>query len=329
MSTPSYGANTWLGIGEESTWGTSVARTKFFEFVNEGLQIDKQIAFSRVARGLDPVRSFVQFEIGRGEVGMEMMYAGYLKWLKHLLGTATDTTLTATKSYRHEFVRAAVLPEGLTVEVNLDQQNLLFVGMRVAQAVLRCTPDVYPEILLSLSGKTGTINGSPSTPTFATDRPISPSTAVLTIGGVDYSGECSSVEFTIGNALDTERRQIGATTPKPAVRGKSRPEVEIKMQFEHSSLTKDLMADFKNGTERAVKLKYTGGVIGTSTDPYIYMIECPACDITAASPGVNDPGIPDMPLSLTAKSAVAGAFENVSANAGAIKVTIQNEEATT
>lgn len=327
---PSYGAQTWIGIGQESAWGSAAARTKFLEVISDALRVEKTIESSRVARGLDPQRTFTAFQIARGAIETELMYEGSLELLYHLLGSKVSSVLTAAQSNRHQIARAASLPTGLTIESERDQQNFLFLGQKIGQAVLRFVVDQYPSVEWSFTGSDGTDNtGSESTPVFPTDSPILPEHGKITIGGTDYSAESMSVEVTIGNALDGERRRIGAVTPKVPVRSSTRPEVRIRIDAEHNSVTDAIVAAFLAGTDQEVTLEYVSTLdIGSSADKFRFKLECPICEIVEAFPTVSDPGILPLPIELWAKYAPASAFDVDSGQDGAVKITVDNAQAT-
>lgn len=327
MATPSYGANAWAGIGEESTWGTAVARTKFFEILSSSLKVEQNTGFSRVTRGLDPQRRFIARQRAVGDLTTEVMYDGYLKLLKHLTGNTVSAAITAGQSYRHQFARAAALPAGLSVEVNSDQQNYLFEGCKINQCVFKFETEELASAIWSVVGETGTVQ-SASTPTFPTDRVILPQYGVFAWGATDYSEHVRSVEITVGNSLDGERRRIGTNTIKEPVRGSQRPDVMWRVELEHNDVTAALVVDFLAGTQRKAKLTYDSAInIGASTDKYLIKFESPASYITDCFPPVSDPGILPLTMELRPVAALAADFDLNSAQMGAIKISVQNSEA--
>lgn len=330
MPTPNFGANAWVGIGEESTWGTAAARSKFFEVTNMGVRLEKQIGFSRTVRGLDPTRKYDQFEIARGELEMELYYEGMLKLWKHLLyGTNTSTV---TGGAHHSFSRQTVgsdwapLTNGLTVESEQDDANWLFTGMYINQAVFNFTPDQYPTVGLSMIGKTAAVNNTPSTPTFAADsRIILPNHCAFSFGATDYSTEVKSISITVGNSLDGERRRIGSTNPKQPVRSSTRPDISIALDMEYNDSTSSLIADFIAGTSKDITITCLGDTISGSTR-YTFKLEFPNCVIDSAFPTIGDPGIIPLPVNLRPLVAANASFDVNNGMGGAIRLTaITNE----
>lgn len=332
MATYSYGANAWVGIGEESTWGTAVARTVFWECISNGLKHDIQKGFSRVSRGLDATRSFTAREMGRGALSMELLFESQLKLFKHLMGDSTTSSIV-TGAYRHEFVRTASLPTGLTVESEVDQQNFLFTGCKVQQAVIRVAPNEYPQIDADLVSYGCTVNSTPSSPADGSfsQKVIQPAFAVLTAGSAgstDYSQYVMGVEITIGNSLDGERRRIGSTRVKEPTRSATRPDIQIRLDMEHNDVTAQWVTDFLAGTDQDLAIKFTSTTNITGSTPYAFWLECPVATITDCYPLVNDPGVVPLSVTLQPKYAAAAAFDyTTTAKAGALKITVHNSEA--
>lgn len=331
MATPSYGANAWIGVGEETTWGTAVARAKFFEIISGAIRAEKQIGFSRASRLLDPQRKFTARERAAGDLELELFYVGVpALLLKHLLGDVVTSTLTVGESYRHEIARAIALPTGLSIETEMDQQNFLAVGCNIAQAVFALAPGQVPSATFSIAGRSVSDNtGSESSPTFPADRPLLPDEASVTIGGVDYSTSISSITITIGNSLDAERARMDSRFVKPPVRSGDRPDITISIEAEHDDATDALVSAFLNGTEQEVTIEYLSATsIGASADKYRMKLEFPKCVHLNTFPEVRDPGILPLSIELQALAAAAADFDNNSGQTGGVKITVDNDEAT-
>jgi len=97
----------YFGVADESTYGTAVAPTKFFEFTDEGIEGKyERIDSEAIRAGTRVLRSdrFAPNPKGaEGDVKMEVLSGGFDFWLKHMMGTVTAgapsggfTTYTAT-----------------------------------------------------------------------------------------------------------------------------------------------------------------------------------------------------------------------------------------
>ena len=85
--------DSYVGVVDESTYGTGVAVTKFFEFTDEGIEgkyerIDSE-AIRTGTRVLRTDRFATNPKGAEGDVKMEVMSSGFDFWLKHMLGNVT------------------------------------------------------------------------------------------------------------------------------------------------------------------------------------------------------------------------------------------------
>lgn len=326
-----YGSDLWLGFGEESAWGTAVARTFFLKPVSAALKADVQYGESAQLYGLSRSNVYERGRRASADVSFELAYSGYTKLLKHLLGNVSSSTMTAGQSYKHQIARATSLPAGLSIEEDRGVKNRLFSGMQLAQASLRWTPRDIMTIALTFVGKTGVDNtGSESTPIFiSTERQIYASDVTVLWGATDITEILRSIELTITNNLNTERFVIGSLTPKVPTRS-GISDVRWRLEMEQdSTLAWGLWTDFMAGTERLLKLTAdSGDDIGTSSDHYLLMIETPKAKCTMVDDGVSDKGVIPQSVELTTRDALDTDYSVDSNQAGDIKITVQNDEAT-
>jgi hypothetical protein len=99
--------DSYFGAADESTYGTAVAPSKFFEFTDEGIEgkyerIDSE-AIRAGTRVLRSDRFAPNAKGAEGDVKMEVLSGGFDFWLKHMFGTVSAgapsggfTTYTAT-----------------------------------------------------------------------------------------------------------------------------------------------------------------------------------------------------------------------------------------
>ncbi|MFE0648548.1 phage tail tube protein [Streptomyces sp. NPDC059534] len=86
--------DSYFGVVDETTYGTAVAVTKFFEFTDEGIsgkyeRIDSE-AIRAGTRVLRSDRFAVNPKGAEGDVKMEVTSGGFEFWLKHMMGGLTS-----------------------------------------------------------------------------------------------------------------------------------------------------------------------------------------------------------------------------------------------
>lgn len=330
MPTEYYGSECWIGLGEESTWGTAATIINYYDIMRSTLKPDKVDGVTRGLRGLEPAEYFDGMVMCRGEVEMEFWYQGFLKWFKHLFGNTSTTTIEAG-AYRHEFVRQAALPTGLTIEQNHDDENFLFVGLKVGQAVFTYRPKENALMNFSLGGKYGYENVSPSTVTdasFPDEKLILPSHCVITLGAAgefDFSEYCTELRVTVGNSMDLERPCFGSVYPKSGVRSGSKPDATIDLTMEYNDETHSIVQAFLAGQNQYFKAKFTSDETIVAGQYYTHMWEAPDARLVGGAnfPEIAESGVQTISVQLRPVSAAAGDFE-YSGLAGGLKATFHN-----
>lgn len=330
-----YSFDTWIGAGKESTWGTSVARSKYFGIESASLKQELTKIWSKELRGRDPRCPNTARARGVGDVTLTPYYEGMgLLWEAALFGSTSKQLVAG--AYLWQFSRQtnagayAQVPAGLTIEENLGIENYLFAGAVVNQATLKCPANDYPSLQLSMASKGVALNASPSTPTFIADSLIiQPSQCAVTIGGTDFSDQVENVEITWGNSLDVESGRFGSTNIKPPT-VKGRADCTAKLTLKYGDASKALVAAFLAGTAQSLKIKYTGGAIGATAYNYTLMIELPSCTITDGFPAPSGEGPLPLELDLTAYATASGALwdDATCGMGGAIRVSVQSSLST-
>ena len=289
------GYRSFFGLGEESTYGTSVARSHYVEINSESLAVTEPTikTNSLFRRGYKNILVAQGGVSVAGDIEFDAMYGGWLKLAKHAFGridtSVPDPTSNATVK-RHKFTIVNTLPTGLTLEVFRDTTDLvtepsksyLYTGcklnsMRFAGAV--------DEILKVTCGVIGRQEGrvAKSSESFAAEK-----LAVYHQGKLDWgSDELAVEEFEIAleNGLDLRPRFNSRFTREPipnskvAVNGSFTTEFDSWAQYD----------DFRNATERRLLVTFTGDVITGSYSKYIEL-DCKIGRIVAARCVLNSPG---------------------------------------
>lgn len=260
------GHASFLGIAEESVWGTPVARTDFIEYNQHSIGVEERKLISPSLYRIGTHKNRIQrgaVAVG-GDIVFNPQYEGWLKILKHAMGglatIAIDPTNAATV-HQHTFTIADALPNGLTLELQEDPATSFVVeGCKVDQIAFRISTESLMEVTASVVGQD--VNAAAaSTPTFDTTTPIikdSDATLTWNAGSVCVK----EAEIVLANNLTRDRRCLADRLIKEPVRG-GKLAVSGRFVAEFDSTT--LYDDFRNGTFRALRLRFTDGI---AASPY-------------------------------------------------------------
>ncbi|MEU6702535.1 phage tail tube protein [Streptomyces wuyuanensis] len=157
------GIGATLGIAAESTYGTYVAPTKFYEFGKEGLVLKKTTATSSGVAGgqLMPraSRRVVTQREAAGSIDMEVVNKTFGLWLQALMGTSvTPVQQAATAAYLQTHTLADTAGKSLTIQkaVPLTTGTLTdktFVGCKILSAEFSCEAGGMLTCTLEFDGK--------------------------------------------------------------------------------------------------------------------------------------------------------------------------------
>lgn len=264
-----------FGYGEESTYGTAVARSHFTEINSESVQLEEArieseslyrrgIINTRVSQGAKTVNGDVEFEAG---------YGGWLKLAKHAFGrvdTSTPDPTSASTVKRHKFTIQDTLPTGLTVELYRDTGDFvtgpneahLYSGCKISSMSFDCAVDEILKVGVSFIGRDEN-RGAKSTPNFSTER-----LAVYHQGKLVWGSDELPVEnfnVSLNNNLEYRPKLNSRVTREPLPSGK----VEVTGSFTTEFDNEAQYDDFRNATERALVITFTGLNISGSFDRYI------------------------------------------------------------
>lgn len=222
MALPFHGRGAAIGIGQETTYGTSVARSDWAQTVSSSLH-------RKVTRNFRPglvgvAASFVRrrtvsgiTECG-GSLEHVLTYEGLGMLLKNALGAATST---GAGPYVHTY-KIDDLPPGLTLESieSGDSGNVAQVaeGVKISRMTLKWSSpsDVAMVSCDFLAEDVGayTTAGTPSYDAGALDM-VGHQLGALAFGGNSY--DLISLEMTIDNKL-TRRNKLGSRLTKEPAR---------------------------------------------------------------------------------------------------------------
>lgn len=254
-----------LGLGEETTPGTAVTVTRFYDFGQESLKQDiERIEYVGLRPGVFAVGS-QNWVPGRqgvtGDIEIPVMTKGAGLLFKHCMGSVATTTPTGGTSTRdHTCTPGTLDGKGLTVQVGRPMvastaQPFTYAGCKVSKWAIK--HDTQSQLMLTLtldgvSETTGTGLASASYP--AGIVPYAYTTGVITIAGSSFDVMDWSLEA--DNALKTDRYYIRATTP-----GQKKEQLGVGLR----EYTGTINADF---TDTSAYARFTSGTTATFTATY-------------------------------------------------------------
>lgn len=298
------GLSAQIAIGEETTPGTAVALTRFFEFTDESLKFSQEKIKSKGLRaGRNHANTWVY---GRksveGDVTFEVQPNGMGILPKYLIGgTPVTTTPEAATAYLHTTKEGSLDGKSLTVQVGRPNtagtiDPYTYSGCKVASWELSmAAPDGVAMLKLSLDGMdetTATGLASASYPSTNVMIPFSDSNCSITIGGTSYNVKQITLSGT--NSLKTDRYKIGSASKLEQIANTDYRDYSGTIDLESYAGTTAYNL-FKNGTEAAIVCTFKGAVI-TGSARYMFRVTLPRVIFNGETPNAGGADILDHSL---------------------------------
>lgn len=264
-----------FGYGEESVYGTAVARTHFTEINSESMQLEdmrieseslyrRGIINTRVTQGGATVNGDVEFEAGFG---------GWLKLAKHAFGRVDTSTPDVTSNptvKRHKFTVQDTLPPGLTMELFRDTTDMvtepnvahIYTGCKISSINFDCSVDEILKVGISMLGRYEQ-RAAKTNPNFSTERLAVYHQGILQWGNDELPVETFNVS--LNNNLEYRPRLGSRFTREPLPSAK----IEVTGSFTTEFESEAQYDDFRNATERALVITFTGSTISGAFSRYI------------------------------------------------------------
>ena len=310
-----------LGIGVETTWGTAVTPTRFYEFTDESLALSiERIESAGLRAGNRTLRSD-RYVVGQkaveGTVSMDMTAENSALLFQHALGTATTTTLSGSAK-QHACTLSDPYALGLTLEVGRPGNDgtvraFTYNGCKISGFTLSNSTNELLTGEFNFVGKDETTGSITSASYPASQELLSFAGATISVAGSSYECKEASVEVDLG--LDAERYILGSQTINaPVAAGMTEITGTVTAEF------KDLTAyqRFTNNTTASLTMAWVGSAI-TGTYKRGITVSMPVCRFDGATPNVGGPEI--LEQELTYKALYDGSQE-------AITVTVVNTDTT-
>ncbi|KKN70764.1 hypothetical protein LCGC14_0427590 [marine sediment metagenome] len=313
---PSNAFASHIAWGEETTWGTPVAPTKFSELVSESLVGANPQLPAEAVRNVTRHRFFPGVKSHGGSFEVELMYDGYLRLFEYLMGEGTSLLTGGALAFEHTFKFIDALPVGLTFEVERDQVAWRYEGSLIDGATFTMEPDQILRASWNIVGQQGIEQATPAS--FVAP----PEEMVL---HTELTGKIDTAPFTVlgatvavANNLQADKKAVGVADIVKPVRGDHRDitgTITIDLD-DNAELTRYLATP---ATEFRLDLEYKNSVAIETTffrQVFFAMTKCHFTDFPANIGGAG-PIIVTLPF--TAMFDTGGAID-------ALEIRIQNEE---
>ena len=309
-----------FGIGVESTYGTAVTPTRFYEILEStkfqsdpmplqgvGLRVGVPGGVNMAARRIPGIGK------STGSVALEVKSRGLGLLLNAACGTSTSTVVAGalfqqvhTPTTVNPFLPSLTAQQGIVNNVGTANPNT-YAGCTVSQFTLACPEGGLATLNLDFDGEpvdTATALAAPSYPVgdslfsyvsgsvkLGTTAFVAPTNVALASGGGAITGNVRSWELTSSNNVDDGRWVIGGRN-QPTLGKRSHT---LKFEYEYSdNVARDALL---NQTTLSFIAELTTPEIITAGNPATLQVAIPAIKINTGS-------LPEATLGQTVKVSV-------------------------
>ena len=300
------GIGAQLGIVTETTYGTAVTVTRFYEFNNENLKYEKKtvVGMGLRAGGQLPrsQRRVVTTTSASGDFELDLPTRGLGLLLGHSTGTLASPVTTSTGVYTYTFTLADSYGKSMTVEAGVPQYggtvlSKKLAGAKVSQFELSCANGDIAKGKFSIDASVFTMTGSPATASYALQGSVFHfAQGAITIDGSSVAN-IKDFTVTVNNTLKTDRFNLGALGVKAeqTIGGFRTISGSMTAEFTDSVLLNKFLTDSSAG----IVVTFTGSTIA-STYKETLSITIPAAKFNADTPNVSGPGVVDLAMTFDA-----------------------------
>lgn len=301
------GIGSWLGIKKESTFGTAVTVDRFYEFNSEGTKYVKNTVVGQGLRNGGLVaranRRVVTTLAGEGDFEVDLQTRGMGLLLSLATGSVPTGTL-ASGAYTYLFTANDLIGDSFTTQVAVPQYGGTLIyktlnGCKITNFELSVGAGDIAKAKFSLDSKgftaTDSTSASPAYPNIATTNLFHFAQGSITDNVSTTYANIKDFSLTIDNSLKTDRYNLGSAGSKSEqiINGFRAISGKVTAEFTDTVLLDKFIAD----TTAGLKLTFTGGTIGSTTE--LLSITLPACKFDGDSPMVGGPGVVDVTFGFT------------------------------
>lgn len=295
MAQVGIGMRSYLGFGEETSYGVAAARSYWVEVNSESLELkeEKIRTNSLFRRGYNTLRVAQGALMVDGSVEFDGTYEGWLKLAKHLFGRVDTSNVDPTNvptAKQHKFTIQDTLPTGLSFEVQRDttdfvteaSKSFVYSGVKINSAEFACSVGEVLKITLDLIGS-NEARATKTASNFANTK-----LAVYHQGIVQWGNDELAVHnFTIrlNNNLERRPKFNSRVTREPLPSAKAEISGSFQLEFD----TWAQYDDFKNNQDRVLRLSFLGDLIGGTTYKELRFV-CNVARLMGTRILLNNPG---------------------------------------
>lgn len=306
------GLSAQLGVAEESTVGTIVAPTRFFEFNSETLSLQKNIVQGAGLRaGLQYARrsrrAYTTKSAG-GDVNLDVATRGMGVWFKHMLGSASSALLSGS-TYRQIHTPGDLTGKSMTVQKGVPQTDgtvkpFTYNGCKVTGWTLSCevggiltlsaTLDAWNETTATALGTASYTDAGVfhfAQGTLYLDGTVSTASGLASLSGGTAVAAVKAASITGSTPVKSDRYFFGSSGIKAEQLENDYRSVggELTAEFANQATIYDVMAA---DSATALKLEFTGAASGGVTPRLEVLI--PSISFDGNSPQVGGPDVVEL-----------------------------------
>ncbi len=290
------GLSAQLGISLETVYGTFVTPTKFVEFDNEGVQLDKERIESAGLGRSQSVLHSDNWKAGKrqasGTISIDTQAKGFNIIFEQMFGASVMTAPGGSSStFDHAHTIADLKGTSATWQVGRPDTNgtvhpFSYTGVKVMEWELANTIDEFLKLNLTLDARDESLSDPLATKSFSSDNcPLPFTGATITVNGASYVIQNISIKGV--NGAEADRFGLSATKEEPIQEELRTVMVEFTIEFE-SLVAYNL---FKNGTTGEIVARWQGpDAIEGSFFPFIRVTLPDVRYDGPAGPVVEGPG---------------------------------------
>ncbi|MDT0472783.1 phage tail tube protein [Streptomyces sp. DSM 41014] len=262
----------YFGVGDETTYGTAVAPTKFYAFQSEGIEGKyERIESEAIRAGTRVLRAdrFVTNAKGaEGDVKLEVLSGGFDFWLKHMMGSLVSGTATGG-FVTHTATLGDLNGKSFTAQVGrVDNTGSLipftYEGGKVKEWEIANAVDELLTISATMDFAKETIGAgagayAAATPAFtANTKLFSFNSGAVTVGGASFDISDFSLKGTSGLKDDRYFIRSGGKKSEPLENELRKYEWAIKGEFQGTTHVNRVAAALASGALADITVLWDG-----------------------------------------------------------------------
>ena len=289
--TAKIGYKSYVGFGEEASFGTAVAPSAFVEFNSESFKKDiAEILVTAINGGRQYEKRVLGSETAGGSVAFPLVPNTVLKLFKHVTGDAGTVSTLVSGVYQWTFVANELSTNtSLTWQVCRDTADTAttynYTGSKAASVGFNVTVGDILNCTADFMSKDQVAANTISTASFQTFSPYTFRHGTIKVADTKASATAINVDtwgLNIGSNL-LEDGQIGSATRACIEPGMQDVTYDVSARYEDSAL----LNRFLNGTKTYISAEFDSGVTISSTHTHKITFESYNCYFNGTVPNIG------------------------------------------